>query len=71
MTQTTVWAHRSIEELDYATGLVACDQVMATQLLSAGKVQDPRVGGRALLPVKARRPRAAYQNKEMTTKGAR
>jgi hypothetical protein len=71
MTQTTVWAYRPIEELNYATGFVACEQDLATQLINARKVQDPRVGGRALLAIKPRRSRPSYQNKELTTKGAR
>lgn len=58
-----IWAHTALQELDSCTGFVSCDTELAQQLLDAGKVQDPRIGGRALLRICTDAP--VYQDKQM------
>jgi hypothetical protein len=48
MFQTTVWAFKAIAELGGQTGFVAVESGIAAELIAAGKVQDPRVGGTSL-----------------------
>jgi len=44
----TVWAFKKLKELDERTGFVQVNIKTAEKLISSGKVQDPKVGNRAL-----------------------
>ena len=70
MRRVSVWAFEGIPELEYQTGFVPVEAGMAEELIAAGKVQDPRVGGTAL---KCRRvnvlvPMGEYGTKQLTAK---
>lgn len=62
--RTTVWAFKRIPELGGATGFVACEAELAARLITEGKAQDPRVGGRELKYIE---DDATYENKELHT----
>lgn len=71
MRRVTVWAFEAIPELDGQTGFVPVQQDLAAELIAAGKVQDPRVGGVSL---KCRRISGMvgsyeYATKELTPAG--
>jgi hypothetical protein len=61
MSHTTVWAYKPLEELEWSTGLVVCENKLAAKLIKSGDVQDPRVGGLHLKEIE-------YDTKVMTPK---
>jgi hypothetical protein len=65
MRQTTVWAFEALPELDGQTGFVPVEAELAAELIAAGKVQDPRVGGVSL---KCRRISGMVGSYEYSTK---
>jgi hypothetical protein len=73
---TKVWAFCPIPELNKATGLVDCEEELAAQLISDGRVQDPRIGANLFKPIEDAppprpRPEQDYNDKAMTPRRRR
>jgi len=50
-TETVVWAYKELGILNERTGIVACLQSVADELIVSGEAQDMRVGLLALKPI--------------------
>jgi hypothetical protein len=60
MARTTVWAFQPLKELDGKTGFVECDTGLASDLIAAGRAQDPKNGALCLKQI-TRKPEEAAE----------
>jgi hypothetical protein len=69
----TVWAYKPMPELGNKTGFVLCDEAIASPLIAAGDVQDPRSGSLRLRHIERSLPQedAVYETKVMTPRSSK
>lgn len=67
MSNTLIWAHTPLPDLDNQTGFVECSEELAAKLISSGAAQSLDVGGHLLKEIVASEP-ATYITKEIAPK---